>query len=170
MCLAVDPGQESRQRHRIAPMRPARAFDLGRVLDGLEQTDGIVAAHRLAAGGDDLAAERVGGGGAVERDRCAALRQPGEFRRQRVRLLDIGGLFEMVADAVRQLAVIDEYCGAAVLRHQRIGQRQRRMRDIGAADVEGPRHGVGIRQHQRIDAEFCHLQADAPELFGFGLA
>ncbi len=168
--LAVDPGEESRQRHRVAAMRPARAFDLGRVLDGLEQADRIVAAHRLAAGRNNQAAQCVGGGYAVERDRCAALRQRGEFRRQRVGLLDIGGRFEMVADAVRQLAVIDEDGGAAVLRHQRIGQRQRRMRDIGAADVEAPRHRVRIRQHQRIDAELCDLGADAVELFCFNLA
>ena len=53
---------------------------------------------------------------------------------------DIGGLFEMVAGAVGELAVIDEHGRPAVLRHQRIGQRQRRMRDVGAADVEGPGH------------------------------
>ena len=46
----------------------------------------------------------------------------------------------MVARAVGQLAVVDEDGRAAVLRHQRVGQRQRRMRDVGAADVEGPGH------------------------------
>ena len=98
------------------------------------------------------------------------LRQLGEFWRQRIRLLDIGGLFEMVAGAVGQLAVIDEHGGTAVLRHQRIGQRQRRMRDVGAADVEGPGHRVRIRQHQRIDAEPRDLEPDPLELFGFRLA
>ena len=44
------------------------------------------------------------------------------------------------------------------------------MRDVGAADVEGPRHRVGIRQHQRVDAEFCDLGADAAELLAFRLA
>ena len=85
-------GQEPRQRHRVAPVRGASAFDLGGVLDGLEQADGIVAAHRLAAGGADQAAQRVGGGGAVQRDRGAALGQLGQPRRQRVRFRDFGGL------------------------------------------------------------------------------
>ena len=168
--FAVDPGEEPRQRHRVAPMRGPGALDLGGVLDRLEQADGIAAAHRLAAGGDDQPAQGVGGGGAVERDRCAALRQLGELWRQRVRLLDIGRLFEMVAGAVGEFAVIDEHRGPAVLRHQRIGQRQRRMRDVGAADVEGPRHRVRIRQHQRLDAESCDLQPDPLELVGLRFA
>ena len=47
---------------------------------------------------------------------------------------------EMVARAVGELAAVDEDGRPAVLRHQRVGQRQRRMRDVGAADVEGPGH------------------------------
>ena len=78
--------------------------------------------------------------------------------------------FEMVAGAVGQLAVIDEDGRPAVLRHQRVGQRQRRMRDVGAADVEGPGHRVRIRQHQRVDAELGDLGADAVELVGLRLA
>src|SRR5215470_16212793 len=46
----------------------ARARDLGFVLHGFQQRDGIAAAQRLAAGCRDQAAQRVGGGGAVERD------------------------------------------------------------------------------------------------------
>ena len=101
--FAVDPGEEPRQRHRIAPMRLLCAFDLGRVLDCLEQRDRVAAAHRLAAGGTDQAAQGVGGGGAVERDRCALLRQFGERRRQRVGLPDIGGLLEMVGALLESL-------------------------------------------------------------------
>src|ERR1700674_4700510 len=48
------------------------------------------------------------------------------------------GSLQMVARAVGELAVIDEDFWAAILRHQRIGQRQWRMRDVGAADIEGP--------------------------------
>ena len=99
-----------------------------------------------------------------------ALRQRVELRRQRLRLLDVGGLFEMIARAVGKLAVIDEHDGAAVLRHQRIGQRQRRMRDVGAADVEGPGHRMRIRQHQRFDPEARDLEPDPLELVGFRLA
>ena len=168
--LAVDPGEEARQRHRVAAVRVAGALDLDRVLAGLEQRHGIAAAHHLAAGAFDQAAQRVGGSGAVERDRRAALRQRGKFARQRVRFGDVGGLLEMIARAVGELAVIDEYGWPAVLRHQRIGQRQRRMRDVGAADVEGPGHRMGIRQHQRVDAEPFDLAADALELVALGFA
>ena len=76
----------------------------------------------------------------------------------------------MVARQVGQLAVVDEDGGAAVLRHQRVGQRQRRVRDVGAADVEGPGHRVAVRQHQRVDPELVDLEPDPLELFGFDLA
>ena len=168
--FAIDPGKEARQRHRVARVCGPGAFDLGGVLDGLEQADRIVAPDGLATRGRYQAAQRVSRGGAIERDRSAALRKPGEFRRQRIGLGDIGRVFEMIARAVRQFAVIDEDDGAAVLRHQRIGQRQRRMRDVGAADVEGPRHRVRIRQHQRVDAKPHDFEANALELVGFRFA
>ena len=76
----------------------------------------------------------------------------------------------MIARPVRQLAVIDEDDGAAILRHQRVRQRQRRMRDVGAADVEGPGHRVAVRQHQRVDAELDDLEPDPLQLLGFDLA
>ena len=66
--------------------------------------------------------------------------------------------------------MVDEHGRAAVLRHQRVGQGQRRVRDIGAADVEGPGHRVRIRQHQRVDAKFADLLADIFELFRLGFA
>ena len=158
--LAVDPGQKPHQRHRVALMRGAGAFDLGDVLHRLEQADGIVAAHRLAAGGRDQAAQGIGRGGAVERDRmrraCASSVSAGVSASGSSH---VGGLLEMVARQIGELAVVDEHGGAAVLRHQRVGQRQRRMRDVGAADVEGPGHRVRIRQHQRIDAELVRSRA-----------
>ncbi len=93
-----------------------------------------------------------------------------EFWRQRARLGDLGHLFEMVADAVGEFAVVDEQRGAAGFRHQRIGQRQWRVRDVAAADVEGPRHRVRIRQHQRVDAELGDLGADPLQLLAFRFA
>ena len=98
-------------------MRPARAFDLGGVLGGLEQTDGIVAAHHFAARARYQPVQRVGGGGAVERDGGAVLRKFGELRRQRIRVLNVGILLQMVAGAVGEFAMIDEYGGAAFFGH-----------------------------------------------------
>src|SRR5215212_9494600 len=117
-------------------MRGPGAFDLGDVLDGLEQADRIAAAHWLAAGRRYQPAQGVGGGGAVEYDGGAAFAELGEFWRQRAWLADIGRSLQMVAGAVGQLAVIDEDDGTAVLGHQSIGQRQRRMRDVGPAYIE----------------------------------
>ena len=31
------------------------------------------------------------------------------------------------------------------------------MGDVGAADVEGPGHGVAVGEHQRVDAELGDL-------------
>ena len=76
----------------------------------------------------------------------------------------------MVARQIGEFAVVDEHGRTAVFRHQRVGQRQRRMRDVGAADVESPGHCVRIRQHQRIDAELCNFQPDTLQFLGFDLA
>ena len=148
----------------------ARARDFGVVLHRFQQADRIVAAHDLAAGVADQAAERIRRGRAIQRDQGAGSRECGELGRQRVGLPDLGGLFEVVARYVRQLAVIDEYGRPAVLGYQRIGQRQRGMGDVGAADVEGPGHRVRIRQHERVDAELVDLLPNAPELIGLGFA
>ena len=56
-----------------------------------------------------------------------------------------GVLFEMIAGRFGQLAMIDEDGRATILGHQGVGQRQRRVRDVGAADVERPRHRMGSR-------------------------
>ena len=44
------------------------------------------------------------------------------------------------------------------------------MRDVGAADVEGPGHRVAVRQHQCIGPELVDLEPDPLELLGFDLA
>ena len=151
-------------------MRGAGALDLGGVLDGFQQRHRIVAAHHLAAA---PVISRLSASAAVALSSAIdapLLRELGESRRQRVRLRDVGILLQMVARAVGEFSMIDEHGRAAVLRHQRVGQRQRRMRDVGAADVEGPGHRMRIRQHQRIGAELCDLAADAPELVGLRFA
>ena len=168
--LAVDPGEEARQRHGVAAMRGLRALDLDRVLDGLEQRHRIIAAHRPAAARGDLPAQRVRRGGIVERDRCAGRCEFRQGGGKRVGLPHLGAGFEMRAGAVGELAVVDEDGRPAVLRHQGVGQRQRRMRDVGAANVERPGHRVRIRHHQRIDLEPGDLGADPDQLVGLRLA
>src|SRR6266576_2862218 len=62
-------------------------------------------ASATAARRTDQAVQRVSGGRIVQCDRGAGLRQRRQARRQRVRLPDIGGLFEMVARAVGEFAM-----------------------------------------------------------------
>ncbi len=88
--LAVDPGEEACQRHRVALVRGPRALDFGAVLHRLQQAHRIVAAHRFSAGARDQAAERIGGRGAVEGDRGAAAREFGQIGHQRVGIPDVG--------------------------------------------------------------------------------
>ena len=87
-----------------------------------------------------------------------------------VGLGDVGVALEMIARAVRELARVDEHGRPAVLRHQRVGERQRRVRDVGAADVERPGHRVRIGHHQRVGAQLGDLVADARELRRLGVA
>ena len=44
------------------------------------------------------------------------------------------------------------------------------MGDVGAADIEGPRHRVAVGEHQRIDAELVDLEPDPLQLLGFDFA
>ena len=63
-----------------------------------------------------------------------------EVLRERRGLAHVGKLLERVAHGVGELAAVDIERRTAVLRHDREGERQGRVRDVGAADVEGPRH------------------------------
>ena len=73
-------------------------------------------------------------------------------------------LFELVAHRVGELGAVDVERRPSLLRHDGEGERQRRVRDVGAADVEGPGHGVRIGDHQRVGAEVADLGADLVEL------
>ena len=55
--------------------------------------------------------------------------------------------------ALLSLRAVDIERRPAVLRHDGEGERQRRVRDVGAADVEGPGDGVRIGDHQRVGAQ-----------------
>jgi len=56
------------------------------------------------------------------------------------------------AHIIRQFAAIDEEHGFAFAWHIGIGERQRRMRDIAATNVEKPRDIVRIRYQHAINA------------------
>jgi hypothetical protein len=58
----------------------------------------------------------------------------------------------------------------ALARHDRVAERQGRVLDIAATDVEGPGQRVRIGEHERIDLGLGELLLDAGELVGAGLA
>ena len=98
-------------------------------------------------------AQRVGGGGVIEPRSPRRIAPAASASRRARRVRAHRRLLEMIARAVGKLAAVDEERRPAVLRHHREGQRQRRVRDIGAADVEGPGDRVRIGQHQRVGAQ-----------------
>jgi hypothetical protein len=142
--LAIEPGEEARHRRAVADMRRPCSGNLRWVLDGLHQRNRARAASDLASMGGDEARERVSGRSLIEPYGLVCLAE----RRQRLHeicwLAYIGEAFETVAYIVRELATVDKERGPARLRNDGEGERQRRVGDVRAADVEGPGNGMGI--------------------------
>ena len=162
--LAVEPGEKARHRHAVAQMRLVRAFDLDRVLHRLHQRDRIGAAGHLAAGGRHDTSERVGRGRLVEPHGLAGEAECRELADEIGRLADVGDLFEIVPHRVGKLRAVDVERGLALRRHDGECNRQRRVRDVAAADVEGPGHRMRIGDHQSVGAQVCDFGADTVEL------
>ena len=78
----------------------------------------------------------------------------------------LGDLLQRVARLVVELGAVDIERRPALARDQREGERQRRMRHVGAADVEGPGDVLRIGHHQRIGAQLGQFGAHALELVG----
>ena len=142
--FALEPGEEARDRGAVAPVRGTRAFDLDRVLHRLHQRDRIGPARRLAAMAHDHARKRIGRGGLVEPHGFLRFAERSEVGHELGGLAYVGQRFELAAHVVRELAAVDKECGPPFTRNDREGERQRRMRDVAAADVEGPGDVVRI--------------------------
>ena len=168
--LAVEPGEEARHGGAVAPVRLARAFDLDRVLHRLEQRDRVRAFADLAAGAGHDPRQRVGGGREIEAHGLAGLAERGERAGEIAGRAHVGKLLEPMAHVVRELAAVDEQRRAALARDDGEGERQRRVRDIGAADVEGPGDRVRIGHDERVGLELGDLGPDGRELGLGGLA
>ena len=94
----------------------------------------------------------------------------GQMRAEIGGVRDVAVLLDRVADGVGKLARVDEDGGAAFAWHDRVGERQGRMADVGAADVEGPGDRVRIGDQQRVDAESGQRGRDPGKLVGGRLA
>ena len=146
------------------------AGDLGRVLDGLHQRDRGAPARDLAPRlGDDLG-ERIGSGCLIEAHDALCRTERREILSENGRLAHIRQLLERVAHGIGQLAAVDIESGTPLLRHDREGERQRRVRHVGAADVEGPGDVLRIGDDERVGLELGDLGADAGKLRGRILA
>ncbi len=108
--------------------------------------------------GRDHACQRVGGGGLVEPHRFLLPAERAQRRHEIGRLAHIGERFETVAHVVRKLAAIHEEGWAARLRNDGEGERQRRVRHVGAADVERPGDRMRIGDDERVGAQLARLR------------
>ena len=166
--LAREPCEEARERGAVALVRGARAHDFGVVLYRLHERDRIGVARRLAAVFADEPGQRVGRGGLVEPHRLAAHLR--EIAFQVVGRAHLGNVGKRGACRVVELGVVDIKRRFALARHGGEGQRQRRVRDIVAADVEGPGDVLRVRHHQHVGARLGDLGLDAAQFVNGALA
>ncbi len=163
-CRALEPRQKTHDRGAVAPVRRAGARDLDGVFHRLHQHDRVGTAAELAARAGDQAGERIGSRCLIDAHRLLGRTQGGEIARKVGRLAHIGERLQAVTHVVGELAAVDIEGRAALPRDDRKGERQRRVRDVGAADIEGPGDTVGIRDHERVGLELADLRANARQL------
>ena len=158
-----EPVQEPRHRRSIAQMGLASPLQLRLVLARLHQGNGI-GAHKGATASLLEALRQPGGHGRrVEEHASTSLAEGGEHGFDRLDLGDRGQLGKVRVLARAQFLLVDEQGGMPGLRHQREGQRQRRMRHVGAPNVEEPRHRMRVGDEQGI--RFAQRQRHPRELF-----
>ena len=162
--LAREPGEKAHDRRAVAHMRGAPARDLDRILDRLHQRDRIGPARDLAAGAGDKPRKCVGSGGLIEAHGLAGVAERRQVRREGLGRAHVGKRLELMTHVVRELAPVDIQRGPAFARDGRERERQRRMRDVGAADVEGPGHRMRVGHDQHVGFELPDLRAEAREL------
>jgi hypothetical protein len=121
------------------------------------------AAHRSTGRGDDPR-EAVGGRRLIETDGPSAGGEGRESRLEVDRFARFSQLFQAVAGGVAELASVDEDGRAALAWDQREAERERRVRDVGAANVEGPGECVRVRDDERVVAAVGDLLADPGQL------
>ena len=166
--LFVDPVEESGDGGAVALLRRFLAGDLGRVLDRLGQDRRVAQRQDLRAGLVQRFEDRGDRALRIDHDRLAV--ELGKRAFERRALVEADAVAEMLANVGTDLFRRDEQVGRAVGVDQRIGERDRRVGHVGAADVECPGDGIERRQHRRIGMVLGQPVADLGPLFGRGLA
>ena len=144
--LTIEPTEKTGHGGAVATMCIARSGDLGIVLAGAGQAGGIAQGNDGSAGGLDDPAKHFGGQAFIEAKYAAGIRYPAQCPRQFVRRADIAKPRQIGFLLRRQFAFVDKNAVCAIRRDNREGERERRMRNVAAAYVEGPGDGGGIGQ------------------------
>ena len=133
----------------VAQMRGTRALDLGRVLDRLQRQRGIGSAGD-ALGAAERARKPIARGMGIEAHALAGRAQRFQPVGECGRLADLGEGLELRPYCRRQLVGGEEQLRFAARRNNGEGERHRRVRDVGAADVEHPGDAVAEREDDGI--------------------
>ncbi len=144
---------QCRKRATAAPsrmMRRPRAGEFGRVFARFQERDRIgcdgADAARLPDDAGELFRRRRG----VEHNPRALPAKLIEVAFEQQRLPDIRDNLKLLAQGAVELAGIDVEPRLASLQNQRISQRQRRVRDVGAANVEEPGDRMRIADDEGV--------------------
>ncbi len=148
--LGIEPVQEAYDRGAVAQVRRAGTFQLRLVLARLHQRGGVLSDLRRAARLFQQARQFHWHGRGIEEHAPMLLPQPREIIFEARRLFDLGIIFEIGARCGIELGRLDIKPRFALVRNQGEGQRQRRVRDICAADIERPGDGMRIADDESI--------------------
>ncbi len=168
--LAVEPGEEAGEGRAVAPMRRARARDLGRVLLRLHRRDRIGSAHDLAARLLDGDRNRLRRCRLIEADGRAGGGARGELAHERLGRRGLGQLVQRVAHVIAELARVRVEPRTPVGGNEREGERHRGVRNVAAADVEGPGERGRIGHDEHVGLLLAQVGLDARKLVARGLA
>ena len=150
--MAAAASSQARKRvtaSAVAQVCSACAFDLGGVLDGLQRQRRIGPAHD-ALGAAERAGKPVAGGVGIEPHALAGRAQRLQPCGERFGRADLGERFEVRAHCRLELLGREEQLRLAGDRHDGEGEGHRRVRDVGAADVERPGDAVAEGENDRI--------------------
>ena len=128
-------------------MRGAAAFDLGLVLGGAREAGRVGSRHDAAAIVLDQGLQALGGQRRVERDLGAGLGKSGDVVLEGRRRAQVRKLRQIGFGDHRQLALVHEQPMRPLGREDREAERQRRVRHVAAANVEGPGDRRRVGQH-----------------------
>ena len=163
--LAASASNQARKRDSAAPSRICAArvpASSTAFLTAFISAIGSALTIALPPAASSAWISRAGAVAASKTIRAPAAPRAATKANERVRRRDLGEAAEPRADRLRELPRVDEQGRPAVARRISESERQRRMGDVAAADVEQPGDGMGVADQQAVGA-FQRL-ADALQL------